>query len=219
MFEDALRSQITSLKTLAATSGSSLAPGFYLGLDEYENKLPSPESVMSLAGQLTVLDWFAKKLLSHQGLILAEFERVVPLSSQQGTSGNAAAKADRKSPLAASNGSNNHSLMSSLGSFKASFRCDQTSLRDIINDLSGAPYFLIIESLQLQNSVMEPPRRGVTPPPEQPEPQQQGTKDSQSGSQRLPIVVGNEQINVSMRIRILDFPEVSRQRASSNSPK
>lgn len=219
MFQDALRAQVTSLKTLAATSGCSLAPGFYLGLGEYENKLPSPEAVMSLAGQLTVLDWAAKKLLSHQGLILAEFERVATQSSQQGATGNAAAKVDRKPPLPAFSASSNQSSWISPGSIKASFRCDQSSFRDIVNALSGAPYFLIIESLQLQNSVMEPPRRGMPPPPDQPQPQQPGTKDPTSSSQRLPIVVGREQINVSMRIRILDFPEASRQGAPSTSTK
>jgi len=70
----------------------------------------------------------------------------------------------------------------------------------------------VIDSLQLQNTVTEPPRRDSAD--QQPQPAAVPPQEGQTPVQRIPIVVGREQINASLRIRILEFPE-SRQ----NSPK
>jgi hypothetical protein len=99
-----------------------------------------------------------------------------------------------------------------IGSMRASFRCDQSSLYELVNEISSSPYFLLIETIQLQNSVAEPPRRSA---PSQQGPQTQGNAVSQNQVQRLPIIVGRELINVSLKIRSLEFPAPEKRQPPS----
>jgi hypothetical protein len=205
LFQDGLRSQVTAIKTAASSKGATLPPGFYLGMEEYENRLPSPDEVMVLARQLTVLDWIAGKLTSREGLILSEFTRSVPPPVSK------TAEAGKKPSTSTDSTSKN--IYDALGGIRISFRCDQTSLRDLINAISSAPYFLVIENLQLQNSVAEPPRRDASSQvPQSP-------TDEQATAQRLPIIVGREQVNASMKIRFLEFNGDHSSQETSGKPK
>ena len=191
LLQDGLRSQVTAIKAAAASKGATLPPGFYLGLEEYENRLPSPDEVMVLARQLTVLDWIAGQLTSREGLILSEFTRSAPAQAPK------TAEAGKKPSTPADASSKN--VFDTIGDIRISFRCDQPSLRDLMNAISSAPYFLVIENMQLQNSVGESPRRdGASQAPQSP-------TEGQATAQRLPIIVGREQVNASMKIRFLEF--------------
>jgi hypothetical protein len=207
LLQDSLRAQVTKLKTQATANGSTLPSGFYLALEEYENRLPSPEDAIPLSKQLTVFSWISEQLVPHTGLILAEFSRVGYPQPQS-------VKTDRK--LSNTPNSPKTELpYENPASLKVSFRCEPSSLRDILNAFSQSPYFLVIDSLQLQNTVTEPPRRdsGNQQTPQAANSQQ----DGQPAIQRLPIIVGREKINVSLRIRILEFPE--RQKISPTAAK
>lgn len=194
LFQDALRSQVTAVKNSAASKGVTLPPSFYLGMEYYENRPPTPEETFQLARQLTVLNWIAEALASRENLILSEFSRVLPSSPAK------PAESSKKttSPLE----EKTKTPYETIGSMRVSFRCDQSSLRELLNTISSAPYFLVIESVQIQNSVTEPPRRNA---PNQQEAQQQQPTDVQATSQRLPIIVGREQMNVALKIRCLEF--------------
>ena len=205
LLQDGLRSQVTAIKAAAASKGATLPPGFYLGLEEYENRLPSPEEVMVLARQLTVLDWIAGQLTSREGLILSEFTRSAPVQPLK------TAEAGKKPGIPADASSRN--AYDTVGDIRISFRCDQSSLRDLINAISSAPYFLVIENLQLQNSVGEPPRRDVVPQAPQSPTEEQAT------AQRLPIIVGREQVNALMKIRFLEFNGVTPSQQTAGKPK
>jgi hypothetical protein len=199
LLQDALRAQVTKIKGMAVTCGATLPSGFYLALDEYENRLPTPDDVIPLAKQLTVFNWITEHLISHSGLIIAEFSKVLSTPVQT-------AKNDRK-PLAQGTGAKTELPYENPATLKISFRCDQGSLRDILNSFSQSPYFFVIDSLQLQNTVTEPPRRDSAP--QQPAQSATGLSvEGQQPTQRIPIVVGREQINVSLRIRILEFPDL-----------
>jgi hypothetical protein len=192
-FQDALRNEVTRIKALAASDGTTLPPGFYLGLEEYENALPQQEEVIPLVKQLTVLSWMAENLVTQKGLILTEFVRNV--SSASSKKENAGSMKKTTSPLADAT-SNPYQ---SAGAMRISFRCNQGSFREIINAISSSPYFLLIEGLQLQNTSTEPPRRDAVA---------QSADTTQNGTnavQRLPIIVGRELLNISMKIRTLEF--------------
>lgn len=66
-FQDALRNEVTKIKSLAADSGVTLPPEFYLGLNEYENKVPQQEDTLSLAKQLSVISWIAETVAGKRG--------------------------------------------------------------------------------------------------------------------------------------------------------
>jgi hypothetical protein len=187
-FQDALRNEVTRIKNLAASTGANLPPGFYLGLEEYENRLPTQEDVQLLAKQLTVMSWLVELLACHKDLILSEFSRVTSESPLKKESLKKPAPAKEILPYEVTSG------------IKLGFRCNQGSLREIVNSVSAAPYFLMIDQLLVHNTSTEPPRRDSQQPTTPPSP-----ADGTAVVQRLPIVVGRELLNVSMRLRGLEF--------------
>jgi hypothetical protein len=196
LLQDALRAEVTKIKSLANANKAILPQGFYLALEEYENRLPSPEEAIPLAKQLTVFDWICSNLVTHQGLAIADFSRLNPAPLTT-------AKTDR-TPATPSGGLKSDPPYELLATLKIALVCDQGSLREILNSFSQSPYFLMIDSLQLQNTVTEPPRRDIAaqlPPPSNP------VQDGQPAVQRIPVVLGQEKINLSFRVRILQFPD------------
>lgn len=192
-FQDALRAEVTKIKALANEKGSALPQGFYLGFEEYESKLPTPEEVSSLSKQFTAMSWVAENLASKGGMIVQDFSRI------QATNSNVKLEAPKKpSPSPAS--AKTKSILEPVGSFWVSFRCDQSSLREFLNSLTTSPYFLIPDALQLKNTVTEAPKRdsGTQATTTSPDPQ---------AAQHLPIVVGREQLNVTMKLRTMEYPE------------
>lgn len=205
-FQDALRAEVTKIKALATEKGSALPPGFYLGFEEYENKPPSPEEVTLLSKQLTVMSWVAENLASKSGLILQDFSR------GQIASTTGAKVESPKKPAAATAPAKAKGNPESVGSFWVSFRCDQSSFREFLNSLTAAPYFLLTDALQLKNTVTEPPKHdagtpGGTPP-----------SDPQA-AQHLPIVVGREQVNVTMKLRTMEFPDQQESKPATPTAK
>jgi hypothetical protein len=195
LFQDALRTEVTKTRALADGTGSRYSPTFYLGLEDYENRLPQPAEVDSLSRQLTVLVWLSKQLLSHQGLNLLEFSKERPpviSKSSEAKKPNETPKVDLPAQ--------------SLAIYKVTFESDQSAFRDVINALSQGPFFLVLESLQIQNSAKTPPSRQVAAPAEgtAPLPDNQGP----DGMKRQQVVVGREKVDVSLKVRILDFPQV-----------
>jgi hypothetical protein len=186
-FQDALRNEVTRIKKLAGSTGAILPPAFYLGLEEYENRPPSQEDVPLLSKQLTVLGWTAEILANHKDLILSEFSR-------EGGEKSPKKEASKKSMPS------REALPYEVTSvIKIGFRSNQGSFREIVNTLSASPYFLVIDQLLIQNTSTEPPKRDIQQPPSKTSP------DGTEVVQRLPIVVGRELLNVSIRIRGLEF--------------
>ena len=198
-FQDLLRGQVTKIKSDASTRGVTVPPGFYLGMEDFENRPPSQEESLALAKQLTILSWIADQLVARDGLILSEFARVTSPAPKPG-------EPQKKPETPAVD--KTKSSYETLGSMRTSFRCDQSSLRELLTSIASAPFFLVIETIQVQNSAVEPPRRASTA--------QQGnppnSADGQTQVQRLPIIVGREQINVSLKIRFLEFPAPVQQK-------
>jgi hypothetical protein len=191
-FQDALRNEVTRIKNLANSTGATLPPGFYLGLEEYENRLPTQEDVHMLSKQLTVLSRMAELLACHKDMILSDFSRVGNDSP--------AKKEVLKKPLPQSPAKENSPYEVTSG-IKLGFRCNQGSFREIVNSVSTSPYFLIIDQLLVQNTATEPPRRDAQPATAPP------TPDGSAPVQRLPIVVGRELLNVSMKLKGLEFTQ------------
>lgn len=195
-FQDILRDEVTKIKSLAESTGSSLPSSFYLGLGEYENKPPAQEDVLGLAKQLTVLSWVAETLVSHKGMLIAEFQNIQQKQTdiKNDLRVRPALNIAAKTPTSST-------AFETTAIARISFHCDQISFREVVNSLSAAPYFLLIDSLMVQNSSSEPPPRVSTP--QTPESNPTGAPQRQ----RLPIVVGHESLNISIKLRALEFPE------------
>lgn len=199
LFQDALRQAVTKVRTLATATGSTLSQAFYLGFEDFENTPPLPDQALSLAKQLTVLDWLAESLLSHDGVMIGEFSRPTDSPAVKDNAPRNQPKKqaapDQKSPAEAT-------PYSTVGKATLTFRCNQATLREFVNGIASpsAPHFVVIESLQLQNTAKEPPKRTGAETTGKPAGKNQPPT-------RIPLLVGQENLNVSMRIRILEFPD------------
>jgi len=203
-FQDALRNEVTRIKSLATSSGVTLPQGFYLGLDDYENRLPSQDDVQLLAKQLTVLSWLGELLANHKDLIISEFSGPVSETLAKKDS------SKKASPAVTQKVSLPYETSCQI---KVSFRCNQGSFREIVNAVSTAPYFLIIDQLLVQNTSGEPPRRDTPPPVAAPAP------DGSTPVQRLPIIVGRELLDISLKLRSLEFPDQTPSAATKSQIK
>jgi hypothetical protein len=209
-FQDALRGQVNAIKAQAAHYGAELPAGFYLGLGEYENRLPSPEASLRLAKQLTVLDWMAQKIALTHGMRLVEFSCASPEGAskkqQQAQSAAQGTKKQATPPQPKTMKQETPAVpppYSILGSLKLGLTCAQEDFQRLIHEISSgsAPYFLVIEDLRIQNSVKEAPKRNAS--------RTESSKASPSpgGTRRLPTVVGRESVNVVMLLRMIEFTD------------
>jgi hypothetical protein len=217
-FQDALREEVTKIKTLATTTGSTLPPTFYLGLDEFENMPPLPEQALILAKQLTVLDWVAGSLLNHDGVVVAEFSRPVtesPVKKDGFPSNTSNSPKKPGSSAPAQKNIPDTTPYSSVGNANLVFSCSQTALREFVNTIASpsAPYFVVIESLQLQNTAKEAPKKNA---PTEATKQRVGKEHAPL---RIPIIVGRENLNVSMKIHILEFPGPNASQSTASPAK
>lgn len=195
-FQDLLRKEVTRIKSMSTESRSKLPATFYLGLDSFENRPPTTsEEALALSRQLTVVDWIAETLLSQKDVILEEFllPQQSPPQKKDIIDKNAPPSGNGRLDKA----SRTHDTVAEV---RMKFRCSQNAFRKFINSLSTAPTFLIIDTLLVQNSSLEPPRRDATPvnvaPP-----------DGSMQSEKLPVIVGRETLSVSMKIRAIEFPD------------
>jgi len=231
LFQDDLRSEVTKIKTLSSESASTLPNNFYLGLGEYENSVPKSDDTILLAKRLTVLDWIMETLVKQGGVQVDNFSRLETESVPKidTSTANTGAQGSKKIAPAQNKIKNSaqrpqnvtsstsqttlpESPYTTVGNVQLTFRSSQESFRNFLNSVSAAPYFLVIENLQIQNTSKDAPKRSDS--------QQQAPK-STSGkplvASRLHFVVGGpeELLNISMKIRILEFPKA---KDSKNAP-
>ncbi len=198
-FQDALRAQVTEIKTLSEISGSTLPPAFYLGLDAYENNLPPSDQLHSLTRELTILNSLATMVAIQKGTVVTAFARARDASST--------AFPHKKKP--SPQGAPKLQLpYEDLGAIHISLRCGQIEFHQLLQAFADAPYFLVIEKITIQNSAEEPPRRNASAPPT---PRADQPPDGSPSIRRLPIIVGCESLNISLKIRIFDFPAEQNQ--------
>ncbi len=199
-FQDVLRKEVTLVKSIATQSRSKLPAPFYLGLDAYENKPPSAEEVLALSRQLTVFDWVAENLLSHKEVIIEEFTRPQPQDARKKEKEPAPGKLPQKG-----NGPDIKSPLpyQTTAELQLKFRCSQTAFREFVNTIATAPYFLVIENVQVQNSSLEPPPREPSPSASR----EATPTNAPSSAEKLPVIVGREQLAISMKLRSLDFTD------------
>ena len=202
-FQDTLRKQVTDIRSLAANSQATLPAGFYLGLDQYENQLPKPEQVPSLSKQLTILSWIAKTLAAEKGLAVSDFSCTSPDAPPDKLP---ADNRTRPRVLPANPLPPSSTPYETVGVTHITLRCDQTAFRELVNAIASAPYFLVIEDLLVQNSTSEPPRRDAVDPATQTD-----TSADGSSGPHLTVIVGRESLNVSLKIRALDFSALQKQ--------
>jgi len=194
-FQDVLRKEVTRMKSIAAETQSRIPQNFYLGLESFENRPPGVDEVTVLSRKLTVLDWIAESILSHKDVTLEEFLLAQdPPTLKKDPAGN------KNTPKGIPGPEKSSSPFETVADVRLKFRCSQSTFRKFVNSLLDAPSFLLIDTLQVQNSSMEPPRRDAPP-------QSSPLADGSTPIEKLPVIVGRETLAVSMKIKALEFKD------------
>ena len=200
-FQDRLKATKTAVVDKA--SGSPRLPDkFFLGFDVYETRPPEKEAAAPLGHELKAIEWLFMQLIESKVTEVKSIKREpLPEESGKGRSGD---KADKKSKALVSS----HSVEFAL-------QCQQQALAAFLNTLVSpkAPQFYIVRTISLKNQNEKGPQRVVNtpppPPPPAPTPNNPAvpTPAPQAPQPVSTYIVGEEQVEVTMQIEVVDFAE------------
>jgi hypothetical protein len=193
-FQDRLKEAVTKITEKATAAHVDLPQDkkFYLGFDPYESRPPEAEAVGPLTKQLKAIQWVMEKLIEAKTTKLMSLTRI-PLPEEKSLAG----------------GSNNRrqdreEQRGGRGELVARFPIDiellarQKSVSDALNMIVGAsaPQFFIPRVVRIRNQKLKGPERasaaGATGAPGQP-------------TTPLGYIVGEEQLEVSIRLEMVEF--------------
>lgn len=189
-FLDELRVRVDQIQAKASKAQVALPAGFYLGFDQYSNKLPDDKAAPALSRQLMVIDKLMNRLIdfkvkSIDGLV----RRPLPEEMASGK--------DVKKPKV---------LQRYV--IDLAFTSEQSKFRAAFNSLLDEKDFLIVRALSVQNSSPAGPpivRGNSSSASRRTNPDDQ--KTAQKSSDRLEVILGQELVKVTTQIEILDFEE------------
>jgi len=213
-FQDDLRKAVDELRKKAIEKGVTLPDNFFYGFDEYQATPPSQQEVGELNREFCIMRRIADELVNLKIGSIASLKRQeitvkapVAAPAQPAKSG---ATTEPQAPAI------------STKTFIISFTAPQEKLLTAFNMVQDADEFLLIRSLNLDNTSPQPPLRT-----------QPGDSSASSGipvpgaseknSETIQAILGRESVTACLTIEILDFPDWESkppaQSKSTPSPK
>lgn len=204
-FQDKLKATKNSVVEKAG-SKTKLPEKFFLGFDVYETRAPEKDAAAPLAHELKAIEWLMGQLI-ESGVTEVKSIKREPLPEESGKK-SGGEKGDKKGK----NLVNSHPV-------EISIQCRQNALAPFLNALVSlkAPQFYIVRTISVKNQNEKgPPKVAAAPPPPPPAPLPVGTPQPNTPVATPPppqpvaaasYIVGEEQIDVTMQIDIVDFAE------------
>lgn len=190
-FVDDLRGRVDLIAAKASKVGVVLPEGFYLGFDQYSNKLPDDKAAPALARQLFVIDKLVNRLIDFKVKGIDGLARR-PLPEEEAT----AAKPEGPKIL-------------QRYVIDLAFTSEQSKFRAAFNSLLNTEDFLIVRAVGVQNSSPAGPviARGDNTSGPVPDPILGVKPAAEKSSDHLEVILGQELVKVTSQIEILDFEE------------
>jgi hypothetical protein len=194
-FQDGLRTAVNDIRAKADANGVKLPANFYFGFDQYQTQVPAEHAAPSLNRQFLVIQALIVRLVDYKVTSIDGVVRT-PLPNESGP-----ASAGQKKPA-------NAEPVLARFPFDISFTAEQGKFRVAFNSLLGSDQFLIVRSLELQNSNPLPPSKksadaaassaanafaAAAPAGKEP------------GS--MQVILGREALKVTLRLEMLDFAQ------------
>jgi len=207
-FQDDLRASVNEVADKAKQAGVGLPTDFYLGFSQYANSLPSEQAAPYLARQLNVIKQLVLRLIdfrvqSIDGLVRAPLiqEGNTPAAQQQPQGNNQKKGGNSPAP----------SKVLERSPFDISFTAEQSKFRVAFNSLLSDNQFLIIRSVNVENTNQAGPpvaQAEATP----------GTAytatTTENGKKDLNVVLGRELVRVALHLEMIDFADPTPEGAS-----
>lgn len=222
-FQDELRNAVDRAKKNATAAGVALPEDFYLGFNEYSSSLPSEEAAPALSRQLAVISDVVSKLIDTKITGITELKRL-PLPDEKEAEAPSRSNQRNAAPATRGNQQPAGPAVVSRFPFDIGFTADQGKFRVAFNSLVNASEFIIVRSLNIQNTQPQSPSK--TPDPSQ-QPQAPADPNAQPGAQPggaptpgdYVIVLGHEELNVTARLEMIDFAQPEAPKTQAAKPE
>lgn len=193
-FQDDLRRTVSEVAEKAAAQGTNLPPNFYLGFQQYRDTLPADSEAISLGRELKAIKFVVCALLDNRVTNIVEVNRD-PRS--QSESVRLESNSETRGHAAADNQEQDRGALVTRHPFQVGFTATQAALRRALNTIASTPQqYYIIDLLNVANEEL------TGPPRDDPS---DSLQDGTLSKDKIQLVVGDEKLNVKLRIEIVDF--------------
>ena len=193
-FQDGLRTAVNDIRAKADANGVKLPANFYFGFDQYQTQVPAEHAAPSLNRQFLVIQALIVRLVDYKVTSIDGVVRT-PLPSESGPASAGQKKSDNAEPVLA------------RFPFDVSFTAEQGKFRVAFNSLLGSDQFLIVRSLELQNSNPLPPSKKTAESAASPAANAFSAAPAGKEPGSMQVILGREVVKVTLRLEMLDFAQ------------
>ncbi|MEO6569892.1 MAG: Amuc_1100 family pilus-like protein [Opitutaceae bacterium] len=181
---------------------------FYMAMEKYERDVPKPEAAAPLGRQLGAMELALMQLLESRITEVTELKRETLSEEGQPAGSNSSGRSGTDAPKASSGKSDAKELVT-RNSFDIAFVGQEAKFHSFINALIGSKQqFFIPKSVTVKNEKLEgPPRLDVSAVPQPTNPNPPSGTPSTEPPAASKYIVGDEKLQVSMRIDVVHFSE------------
>jgi hypothetical protein len=204
-FQTRLRQAIVRTTENARNNRVKLPANFFLGFDEFVSSLPSPEDAPALGQELSQVQLLLDTIIEARVDAITAFHRI-----SHPRTATAAAPTPAAMPRTPSKPSPGPKLIEQR-TVEFAISASPTAGRRVINQISAASdQFFIIRAIHVKNQKDKgPPRENAGPtapiPPPTPAAVGAGRAPAATPAGPLNFIVGNEHIDLSARVEIVNF--------------
>jgi hypothetical protein len=200
-FQTRLRQAIGAVAENARSHRVKLPANFNLGFDEFVSALPAPDDAPALGQELSQIQLLLNTIIEARVDAITAFHRI----SRPGT-GTAAGPVPAATPRAPSKPSPGPKLIEQR-TVEFAISASPTAGRRVINQIAAEnEQFFIIRAIYVKNQKDKgPPRENAGPSAAVPPPNPTGAAPAATPAGPLNFIVGNEHIDLSARVELVNF--------------
>ena len=200
-FQTRLRQAIGAIAENARSHRVKLPANFNLGFDEFVSALPAPDDAPALGQELSQIQLLLNTIIEARVDAITAFHRI----SRPGT-GTAAGPVSAATPRAPSKPSPGPKLIEQR-TVEFAISASPTAGRRVINQIAAEnEQFFIIRAIYVKNQKDKgPPRENTGPSAAVPPPNPAGAAPAATPAGPLNFIVGNEHIDLSARVELVNF--------------
>jgi hypothetical protein len=200
-FQTRLRQAIGAVAENARSHRVKMPANFNLGFDEFVSALPAPDDAPALGQELSQIQLLLNTIIEARVDAITAFHRI----SRPGT-GTAAGPAPAATPRAPSKPSPGPKLIEQR-TVEFAISASPTAGRRVINQIAAEnEQFFIIRAIYVKNQKDKgPPRENAGPSAAVPPPNPTGAAPAATPAGPLNFIVGNEHIDLSARVELVNF--------------
>jgi hypothetical protein len=203
-FQDKLRNAVNQIRSSAQDKKVKLPEKFFLGFDDYQSQLPTPELAPLLFRELKNIQNYITQLINLQVSSIDRLERKAadPQPTPTPTE-NVKNKKDKQQATKAP--------AFTISTFNVGFTAALDKCRYAINDIPSNNAFLIIRNLDMENSKPMAPSKKASAE------EFTGIPDQNKADTRsnIKVILGQELVKTSLTVEIFDFADPQPEESKS----